>query len=113
MRGVIVLGLCLGPVLVLRLCLLDRTKIVAAGADLLRMDDAAVPGFDAIAPRGDARVRRKKPGDLFGLLRSDTDNRAIDEQRAAKFALRAEQRQPHGSLGRHLLLLELGMLALI
>src|SRR5216683_4806244 len=85
--SLIELGLCL--VLGLRLFLLDRTKIVAAGTDLLRMHHAAVFGFDAVASYGDPRIRRKELGNLFSLLRSDTDHGVVGEQRAAK--LRSEE----------------------
>ena len=77
-------------VLGLRLCPLDRTKIVAAGSDLLRMHDAAVFGFDAVASHGDPFIRRKERGDLFSLLRPDADHGVVGKQRAAKLALRAK-----------------------
>ena len=56
-------------------------------SDVLRMDDTAMFGLDAVTTDRDLCVWMQELGHLFSFLWPDTDNRAVGEQRTAKLSL--------------------------
>src|SRR5690349_4765705 len=109
--AMLVLGL--GLWLRFRLCLLDWPKRIDCAADLPGVHGPAVFGFHAFTAHRDSSALREKPGDLLGPFRSDADHHAVVQERAAKLALGAEQREAHRSRGGHLPFLDFGMFAVV
>src|SRR5437763_13851064 len=79
----------------------DRPKAARLGTDRSHFDDATVRGLNAVAVRRDPCSRREQLSDLPGFLRTDAQDVAIGEKRAAQLTFRTEPREPHRSCSLH------------